>query len=479
MTTEGPADSPALGPRLVAYIALVSVAGSLLLAGSVREFWAVGLWQIAAWIAVSLLAESLWLPTVTGKAMESMASTFDISLLVLLGFGPSIWIVAVAFTIANLFFSRRVWYKALFNAGQNVLCLAAAGAVFSALGGMPLAGEGIEAMRAPHLPLAWAAATVVYFVANTLLVSGAVALSSGRALLRTWREEYLYAHSLLGSVALFFLSPLVVVSFLAVGFFGLIFVFVPLLLIKESGAKYLALEKAKDERIASERLAAKGEMAAEVAHELNNYLAAISGRAQLLLMNAGAEGNDRNKETARIIFEQASNMGVLVKGLLDFSHKDVRRQPTKLNDIVRRTVEFIAPQNKYERVAFDLDLAVDVPELELDPAQIQQVLLNLFSNAADAMRGSNGRERRIAVRTRLAGGGRDVELVVEDSGPGIPASALTRLFEPSFTTKPEGHGFGLATCYRIVKNHGGRIAAENAPRSGARFVVVLPTVTPS
>lgn len=479
MTTEGPADSPALGPRLVAYVALVSVAGIILLAGSVREFWAVGLLHLLAWIAVSLLAESLWLPTVTGKAMESMASTFDISLLVLLGFGPAIWIVAIAFAIANVFFSRRVWYKAVFNAGQNVLSLAAAALVFGALGGRPLATAGLEAMRAPELLLAWAAATVTYFLANTLLVSGAVALSSQRRLLRTWREEYLYAHSLLGSVALFFLSPLVVVSFLAIGFFGLVFVFVPLLLIKESGAKYLALEKAKDERIASERLAAKGEMAAEVAHELNNYLAAISGRAQLLLMNAGTEGNDRNRETARIIFEQASNMGILVKGLLDFSHKDVRRQPTKLNEVVRRTVEFIAPQNKYERVAFDLDLATDVPELELDPAQIQQVLLNLFSNAADAMRGSNGRERRIAVRTRLGGNGRAVELVVEDSGPGIPADALSRLFEPSFTTKPEGHGFGLSTCYRIVKNHGGRIAAENAPRSGARFTVVLPTATPS
>ena len=475
---EGPADSPTLGPRLVAYIAIVSVAGCLLLAGSVHEFWAVGLWSISAWIAVSLLAESLWLPTVTGKAMESMASTFDISILVLLGFRPAIWIVAIAFAIANVLFSRRVWYKAVFNAGQNVLCLAVAGATFQALGGRALVTDGLTAMKAPELALAWAAATVVYFVGNTLLVSGAVALASGRGLLRTWREEYLYAHSLLGSVALFFLSPLVVVSFLAIGFFGLIFVFVPLLLIRESGAKYLALEKAKDERIASERLAAKGEMAAEVAHELNNYLAAISGRAQLLLMNSGTEGNDRHRETARIIFEQASNMGILVKGLLDFSHKDVRRQPTKLNEIVRRTVEFIAPQNKYERVAFDLDLG-DVPELELDPAQIQQVLLNLFSNAADAMRGSNGRERRIGVRTRLGGDGRAVELTVEDSGPGIPAAALTRLFEPSFTTKPEGHGFGLATCYRIVKNHGGRIAAENAPRSGARFTVVLPTVTPS
>jgi signal transduction histidine kinase len=139
---------------------------------------------------------------------------------------------------------------------------------------------------------------LVYFLANTLLVSGAVAIESGRSLLRTWREEYLQTHSLLGSAALFFLSPLVVVSYLSIGYFGLIFFFVPLLLIKEAGAKNLALEKAKDELISSERLAAKGEMAAEVAHELNNYLAAISGRAQLLLMNLGsAEGTSGSRRT--------------------------------------------------------------------------------------------------------------------------------------------------------------------------------------
>jgi signal transduction histidine kinase len=215
-------------------------------------------------------------------------------------------------------------------------------------------------------------------------------------------------------------------------------------------------------------------MAQEVAHELNNYLAAISGRAQLFLMNSGGSENpDRMKESARIIFEQASNMGILVKGLLDFSHKELRKQPTRLNDVVRRTIEFIVPQNKYERIAFDLDLAGDLPELNLDPAQIQQVLLNLFSNAADAML-ANEKERRIAVRSRLRNGGSEIELTVEDTGPGIPDPVMKRLFEPSFTTKPEGHGFGLSTCYRIIKNHGGWISAENTNKAGARFTVLLP-----
>ncbi|HZV90803.1 MAG TPA: ATP-binding protein [Candidatus Nitrosocosmicus sp.] len=463
-----------MSPALIAYVAVIVSGGAALLAFSLPEFLHLGLLAITAWIVVSLLAESLWIPTVSGKAMESMASTVDISLLILLGFRPAVCVAAIGFTLANVFISRRVWYKAAFNAGQNVLSIGLAGVAYIALGGHPLDLDGHWTLTAPSMMLPWAVTILVYFLANTLLVSGAVAIESGRSLLRTWREEYLQTHSLLGSAALFFLSPLVVVSYLSIGYFGLIFFFVPLLLIKEAGAKNLALEKAKDELISSERLAAKGEMAAEVAHELNNYLAAISGRAQLLLMNLGsAEGNERLKENARIIFEQASNMGVLVKGLMDFSHKELRKQPTRLNDVVRRTVEFIVPQNKYERVAFDLDLAGDLPELNLDPAQIQQVLLNLFSNAADAMHGVEAKERRIVVHTRTRAG--EIELVVEDTGPGIPDSAMKRLFEPSFTTKAEGHGFGLSTCYRIVQNHGGRIAAENNSRHGARFIVVLPT----
>jgi signal transduction histidine kinase len=463
-----------VSPGLVAYVAIVTTVGGVLLGTSVEGFLALGLVSIVAWIVVSLIAESLWLPTLTGKAMESMASTVDLSLLVLLGFRPAAWIVAVAFTLANLFFSRRIWYKTIFNAGQNVLALAAAGAAYDLLGGNPLAPGGLAGLNGLSLVAPWAAATIAYFAANTLLVSGAVALTEGRSLIRTWREEYLNFNSLLGSAALFFLSPLVVVSYLAVGIFGLIFFFVPLLLIREAGARYIALERAKDELISSERLAAKGEMAAEVAHELNNYLAAISGRAQLFLLGSGNGNPERTKESARIIFEQASNMGVLVKGLLDFSHKEVRRQPIRLNDVVRRTVEFISPQNKYERISFDLELGADVPELSLDPAQVQQVLLNLFSNAADAIRAAGGKEGRIAVRTRVRTGGTEVEMIVDDTGPGIPDAAMKRLFEPSFTTKPEGHGFGLSTCYRIVRNHGGRIAAENTLKSGARFTVILP-----
>jgi signal transduction histidine kinase len=406
--------------------------------------------------------------------MESMASTVDLSLLVLLGYRPAVWIVAIAFAIANVVFSHRPWFKTLFNAGQNAVALAAGGLVYSVLGGVPLAGrEGVHFGISLIPP--WVAASAVYFVVNTILVAGAVALSTRRKLLKTWREEYIYYNSLISSAALFFLSPLVVVSYMAIGFYGLIFFFVPLLLIKEASAKYIALERAKDELISSERLAAKGEMAAEIGHELNNSLAAISARAQFFLMGVGTMTPEKARENAQVIFEQARTMTVLTKGLMDFSHKEVRKQPTRLNDLIRRTVEFVTPQNKYERIEFSLDLSADVPEMNLDPAQMQQVFMNLFSNAADALRGAKSAMPRITIRTRLKQGAGQVELAVEDNGPGLPAEAMRRLFEPSFTTKAEGHGIGLPASYRIIQNHGGKIAAQNVSGSGARFTITLPS----
>jgi len=456
---------------LVLYVSFVVAAGAAVLASAFPEFRSIGPIHVAAWILVSLLAESLWLSTITGKAMESMASTVDLSLLVLLGYRPAVWIVAIAFAIANIIFSRRTWYKAIFNAGQNVIALSAAGIVFHLLGGVPMAE--------PHAPslglwliLPWASASVVYFLVNTILVAGAVAMSSRRRLLQTWREEYLYYHSLVSSTALFFLSPLVVVSYMTIGYYGLIFFFVPLLLIKEASARYIALERAKDDLISTERLAAKGEMAAEIGHELNNSLAAISARAQFFLMGVGTMTPEKAQENAKIIFDQAKAMGVLAKGLMDASHKEVRKQPTRLNEVIRKTIEYITPLNKYERVEFNLDLSEDVPSMNLDPGQMQQVLLNLFSNSADALQSS--KLPRVVVRTRHKATTGLVEITVEDNGPGLPAGMEHRIFEPHFTTKPEGHGFGLSGSYRIIQNHGGRISAQNVPGSGARFTITLP-----
>jgi signal transduction histidine kinase len=163
------------------------------------------------------------------------------------------------------------------------------------------------------------------------------------------------------------------------------------------------------------------------------------------------------------------------KGLMEFSNAEIRVERLDINALVQRSVEFVRPQNRFDHVEWELRLATGMPELRADPGQIQQVLINLFVNAADAMSGNaNGIRKWLLVATEFDERGKQVRLTVQDTGSGIAPSVMPRIFEPHFTTKPEGHGFGLSTSYRIVTNHGGRIAAESLPGRGARFTITLP-----
>jgi C4-dicarboxylate-specific signal transduction histidine kinase len=143
-----------------------------------------------------------------------------------------------------------------------------------------------------------------------------------------------------------------------------------------------------------------------------------------------------------------------------------------LNELVTRTVEFVRPQNRFDGVTMDVDLDPGLPPVVLDGGRIQQVLINLLANAADALKEAGVTKPRIQVRTSRVDGA--VGIRVTDNGPGIPEENLTRVFEPHFTTKATGHGFGLATSFKIVASHGGRIEAENRQEGGAEFSIQLP-----
>lgn len=240
------------------------------------------------------------------------------------------------------------------------------------------------------------------------------------------------------------------------------------------------LRRMEKRLVSSERLSAMGEMAGEIGHELNNYLMAIGGRAELITaaLARGADSRSLAKvdKSARIIAEQVADMRKLTDGLLNSARKETSPAEIDLAELVRSTVEFVRPQNRYDRITFAVK--VDDPPLVTmaDPQQIRQVVLNLLANAADATveRHPDGGEIRVHV-FRDAG---SVGVVVSDDGSGIDDRTRARLFEPHFTTKPTGHGFGLAVCHRVVENHGGSIRVESAPGAGATFTVRLPWKVP-
>jgi signal transduction histidine kinase len=159
---------------------------------------------------------------------------------------------------------------------------------------------------------------------------------------------------------------------------------------------------------------------------------------------------------------------------MEFSNAEIRVERVDLNALIQRSVEFVRPQNRFDDVEWELRLAGGLPELRADPGQIQQVLINLFVNAADAMNENGGARKVLTVISEYQERGRQARVLVQDTGTGIAADVMPRIWEPHFTTKESGHGFGLSTSYRIVSNHGGKISAENRPQRGAQFTVTLP-----
>jgi signal transduction histidine kinase len=467
--------------RLVLYVGSVAALAIVLLALHPLDWTRTLLVHWLAWVAITVVAESLWLPTITGEGTDSMASAANFATVILWGVAPAIWIVAVSTAIADLVIRRRPPIRALFNTAAMTVVMAASGWTFVLLGG-PIEGiwstferttrfevTELIALLIPLLGLG-----LVYRVLNIGLVAVASAWGSERPIALVLREDFLYAEQLISDLALLFMSPLMVVSYAMLSWAGIILFYVPLLVIRDSHRRYVELKKAQDQLINTERMAAKGEMAAEIGHEISNYLAAISARAQMLTLELGKAEPEKVARHARIIMEQASNMAILTKGLMDFSHKEMKIVRVDVNDLLRRTTDFVKPQNKFNQVEFDLRLDESLPAITADPGQLQQVFINLFQNAAEAMIEKGTPQKRITVTTGWQEPNDTVLVRVADNGPGMSRAVADKVFEPTFTTKPTGHGFGLATCYRIAAAHRGRIWVDSEAGRGATFAMALP-----
>ncbi len=231
-----------------------------------------------------------------------------------------------------------------------------------------------------------------------------------------------------------------------------------------------------EQSVQTEKLAALGQVVARLAHELSNPLVAILGTAELLRREPLAV---QTKERVTRIAQQAERMARLVRNLLAFARERPpdRRQPLSLNRLLDETLELEAFELEVGRIRVVRALAPDLPETLADPDQLQQVFSNLVRNAVQAMRGAAGRGT-LTVTTRYdEATGRAIARIADD-GPGIPPQYLQKIFDPFFTSKPEGEGtgLGLAIARGIVEVHGGRIGVQSRPGEGASFTVELPVL---
>src|SRR2546426_395013 len=226
--------------------------------------------------------------------------------------------------------------------------------------------------------------------------------------------------------------------------------------------------------VQSEKLAAVGQLVSGVAHELNNPLTSIAGLSEFLLEQKELGKKDRGH--LQVIQEQAERAGRIVRNLLTFARKgSAERVPVDLNDVIRRTLSLTAYDLKLKDISVERELSGALPDVFGDRHGLQQVVLNLVTNAAHAV-AENPRERprQITVSTWFDG---QVHLRVADTGPGISDEIAQSVFTPFFTTKEpgKGTGLGLSITYSIVESHGGQISLEpRASRGGAAFRVDLP-----
>ena len=234
------------------------------------------------------------------------------------------------------------------------------------------------------------------------------------------------------------------------------------------------LHKTQQELLHKEKLASMGQLAAGVAHEINNPLGTILLFAEAMHREAPADSPQRND--LNMIIKETTRCKNIVADLLNFARQqEVLAQETDVHALLERAIEAVSHQPIFEQVQIVRQFAPGLPTIQADPDQLHQVLINLLNNAADAMDGKG----TITLATRAVDNNW-VEIRVTDTGRGIPEENLGKLFTPFFTTKApgKGTGLGLSIAYGIIKMHRGQIAVQSEVGKGATFTITLPLQLP-
>ncbi|MGH9945740.1 MAG: two-component system sensor histidine kinase NtrB [Pyrinomonadaceae bacterium] len=227
----------------------------------------------------------------------------------------------------------------------------------------------------------------------------------------------------------------------------------------------------------AEKLAAVGRLAAGVVHEINNPLATISACAESLEQRVeegafeGSDAIDDLTEYLGLIKSEAFRCKSITTGLLDFSRlRSGERHPLDVGEIMRSSANLVAHQKRGEQIEFDIQIADDLPMVNADGGQLQQAVIALATNAVDAMPDGGKLTFRVIANPK------SVAIEVEDTGTGIPVEDMSKIFEPFFTTKEvdKGTGLGLAVCYGIISDHGGRLNVRSNIGKGTTFTILLP-----
>ena len=231
------------------------------------------------------------------------------------------------------------------------------------------------------------------------------------------------------------------------------------------------LQKMHHQLAKTEKLTALGEMAAGVAHEINNPLGGILLYSNIVLEDIPKDSPAR--ENVQKIIYQTNRCKEIVQSLLDFARTPTGEMlPLQINQIVNTSLNLVRDQSMFHGIGIETRLADNLPEVRVDRSRLEEVFLNLFINAADAMKGGG----KLTIVTELSTNN-SIRISISDTGKGIDKELISHIFEPFFTTKEpgQGTGLGLSIAYGIIRKHNGTIDAECKPGKGTTFIICLPS----
>jgi signal transduction histidine kinase len=229
------------------------------------------------------------------------------------------------------------------------------------------------------------------------------------------------------------------------------------------------------------RVSTMGELAASLAHELNQPLTGILSNAQAgeLLLDRRPPDTAELREVLAAVVADTRRASDIIRHMRDFLCKrDTPRESLDLNAVIEPVLRLLRSEAVLHEVMIQTELTPGLPPVPGDHGQLQQVFLNLILNAQQAMATVESSARRLVIHTRQEKAGQ-VQVTIDDSGPGFDPTRMDRIFDPFYTTRAEGMGMGLAVCRSIVESHAGHIHAANRPEGGARVTITLPSVAAS
>ncbi len=243
-------------------------------------------------------------------------------------------------------------------------------------------------------------------------------------------------------------------------------------LLEETRMAYTRLKELQDETIQLEKMATRGEMSAEIGHELNNFLGVVTGNLSLLDFQLQKGSYAEMGKYIQSMTDNIEKIKKFTSNLMELNPISSKKETLYFDRLLGEVIDYLKPQRRFQGVNIRF-LPIEHPTpFEADGLHIQQLLYNLFNNAADATMGR--RTRDITARCELNPDGETFSFYISDTGAGIKPELLAKLFNEKFTTKESGHGFGLVVCKRIVDSHDGKITIDSAPDEGTTIRIDFP-----